>query len=418
MRRFWVLVCGVLLSVQGFAAGGRVIAGTTVGAALQQLGGNQQRIAKTLLSNPQFIETVADLNGILPTEVTAFNLHDLVLTEGVALMLNALADGQQVDDAAALRDQTALANLKSRLASGLGVGYNAVKAVVVGGALVLALSAGNASAADSVEKRAKSIDKKMSSAKVIEFGNGLELDGSGKFSGAFADYNGSSKPDSVTGAIDAEGRLRYQLSELTLRGSIKSTHTKDVGAEDWNGAEDYGIRGTVSQGISIASDYVTPIVYADAGAGFFGSNKRQVDATGGIGANITGSLFGKKLELQVRGGFGWLGEGMYDGDDYGDIEGDTVASFGGTLKTGWVSLGDALRANEGSLLYYVPFIPNANTSYFEYRPVGDGEFDDVTRRLESTINVMQGLGVTVDWNKTAGQEAHKAVLLSLTFGLF
>ena len=107
---------------------------------------------------------------------------------------------------------------------------------------------------------------------------------------------------------------------------------------------------------------------------------------------------------------------MYDGENYGALDGgDLVGMFGFDLQTGWVSLGTIVNAGENSILNYVPIIPGANTKYTQYRPIGgDRDFDEKTQRLETTISIIDGLGLTGEWNKTSGQESHRKIVVSLS----
>ena len=359
MRCFGVLICGVLLSVQGFAFKG----------VADKVGSGAARLTKRLLGNQQLVKQVAETHGVSPLAINSRNI------------------------------------------------VQAVVSAAMGGALLLGVTA--TSDAD-LEKRAKEMDKKVSSAKVVELGEGIELDYSASIFANYADYD-DSKPDTLDLGIGSDLTLRRGLSELALTGSVKSKNTKPVGVEDYSGAEDYVGRIMATQGIRVAEDSIWyPLLYADGGGAHYGDNKRQVDATGGIGVKVGTELFGKKLEMQLRGGFGGLWDAKYraDSDDFADLEGETVATFGVMVKTGWISMGDFVDAEEGSILYYLPMVPNATTSYFQYHPVGDGEFSDATRRLESTINITQGLGVSIEWNKKEDEAAHKAIFAKFTHNLF
>ena len=133
------------------------------------------------------------------------------------------------------------------------------------------------------------------------------------------------------------------------------------------------------QGIPIRGNQaVMPLLYAEGGGAQYYHNKRQADVTAGIGFQGSQVLFGKKMSLQVRVGAGYLGEGKYSGDEFADIEGDTVLSYGAVLKTGSVSLGKFLGAEEGTILDYIPLIPNATTSITRYHFTDDTD-DKVTR---------------------------------------
>ncbi len=355
MRLFGIFVCGVLLSVQGFAIKG----GT---------GKNAARQLKQLLRNQPLVEKVAALNGESSLAVNSRNLGKKILTAAAAA-----------------------------------------------GLLFTVSSAANAD----IEKRSKEIDKKVGTAKVVDFGGGWELDISGTLFGNFADYDNGSKADILNAGIGLDSTLSRHLAELSLSGRIVSNNTKEVGADDYTGTEDYVGRAVLVQGIPVGVDTpAMPLLFVEGGGAQYGKNKRQTDATAGIGVRASADVFGKKMELQLRGGVGALWEGKYDGDDYADLDGDSVASFGATLKTGWVSLGKVLGADEGNILNYVPIIPNAVTSYTQYHPLGDGTFSDPTRRLVSNISIIDSLGVTVEWNKKSGEQAYKAVLARLSYQLF
>ena len=358
MKCFGILVCGVLLSVQGFAFKG--VTGKV---------GNGARQLKELLRNQPLVEKVAAMLGESSVAINSGNL------------------GGKIFSAA------------------------------VGAGMLLAVTAADAD----TDSRAQALDKKIGSAKVIEMDGGFGMDVGGKLFGNFADYDEGSKADTFSGGIGINATLHRHLLALTLSGKVVSNNVKAIGAENYTGTEDFTGRAILVQGISIGHDAMTvPHVYAEAGGGQYGNNKRQADASAGVGLKFSRSLFGKGMELQVRSGLGGLWEGKYDGSDYADFDGDTVASFGAIVKTGWVSLGTLLGvAEEGSVLNYVPIIPNATTTYTQYHPVGDGDFSDPTRRLESSISIINGLGVTVEWNKKAGDDkAHKAILATLSYNIF
>ena len=352
MRLLGIFICGVLLSVQGFAIKG----GT---------GKNVTRTLKEMLLNQSLIAKVAALNGESSVAINSRNLGAKVFSAAVGVgMLFAVA--------------TADAN---------------------------------------VEGKAKEVEKKIGSAKVIDVGDEMKLDVGGRIFGSFADYD-DSKADVLNGGIGVNATLSRHLTSLTLSAKLLSNNTKAAGADEYTGAEDYIGRADFTQGIPIRADSViTPLLYAEAGAAQYGENKRQSDAIVGVGLGTSHELFGKNMELQVRGGLGGLWEGSYDGSDYADLDGETVASFGAILKTGWVSLGTFLDADEGSVLDYVPIIPGAVTTYTQYHPIGNGD-SGATRRLESNISIVKGLGVTVEWNKRSGEQASKAILATVSFDIF
>lgn len=362
MRVFGIIICGVLLSVQGFAFKG----GT---------GKNAARHLKEMLRNQPLIEKVAALNGESSVAINSRNLGVKILSAAV------------------------------------GVGL---------------LFAVNAADANNIEKRVNELDKKIGSAKVIDLGNETELDISGKIVGNYAGYGGSheGKDDSLTAGIGIDASLRHALSQLTLSGKIISNNTKRAGEEDFNGTVDYSGRAAFVQGLPVYADsIINPSLFGEVGGAQYGNIKRQAVATAGVGLSTSHEIFGKTMELYVRSGFGGLWEGKYGAgdeadDSYGDLEGDSVFMFGATLKTGWVSMATFLGAEEGTILDYIPAIPNAVTTYTQYHPLGDGEFDEPTRSLESTISIINGLGVTIDYNKKSGEEAHKSILASLTYNLF
>lgn len=353
MRLAGMFICGVLLSVQGFAVKGYA-------------GKSGTRQLKELLHNRPLIEKLSSALGATPIGINSGTLIGgkiLAATAGLGLMF-----------AVATTD------------------------------------------ASSIEKRAQAADKQILSAKVVELGDGVKLDYGGRIGGSYS--NSSGKPDNFSFGVELGSTLSRELSSLEVKGSFLSTRTKAVGADDYSGAEDWIGRATFVQEIPTAGD-IKPIVYINGGFSHYGDKKRSADGTGGIGVSARGTLFGKQVHLQLRGGFGWLGEGAYDKgmDSYADIEGDTVGVFGATVKTEWTSVGDVLQAEDGSLLYYVPLIPAATTFYNEYRPLGgDGDFDDVTRRAESTINILRGLGVTLKYDGKKGEEAAKSAQITYSYG--
>lgn len=353
MRLVGIFICGVLLSVQGFAVKGYA-------------GKNGMRQLKELLHNQPLMEQLSARLG------------------GTLIGINSGNIGSKI------------------LAASAGLG------------LMFAVTTTDAS---SIEKRAQAADKKILSAKVVELGDGVKLDYGGRIGGSYS--NSTGKPDNFSFGVELGGTLSRELSSLGVKGSFLSTRTKAVGADDYEGAEDWIGRATFVQAIPTASDNVKPIVYVEGGFSHYGDRKQAADGTGGIGVSASGTLFGKNVHLQLRGGFGWLGEGAYDrgADSYADIEGDTVGVFGATVKTEWTSAGDILQAADGSLLYYIPIIPAATTNYNEYRPLGgDGDFDDVTRRVESTLNILQGLGVTLKYDGKKGEEAAKSAQITYSYG--
>ena len=357
VKHFVVLICGVLLSVQGFAFKG--VTGKV---------GNGARQLKQLLRNQPFIQKLAAINGETSVAINSRNLGVKILS------------------------------------------------AAVGAGMVLVVNAADAN----IEKRAKEIDKKVGSAKIIEAGDGVELDYNGRIGGSYS--NSTGKPDTLSFGGELGVTLSQKLSSLGVKGSFLSTRIKSLGDDDYSGAEDWIGRATFVRGIPTASDYWNPILYLDGGFNYFGDKKQAADGTGGIGFINSGTLFGKNVQMQLRFGFGWLGEGVYDmnTEDYADIEGNTVGVFGATIETKWTSFGDAVKAEEGSVLYYIPLLPAAVTKYDQYRPIGDdANFGDVTHRVESTVNffaALNGLGATFKYDGTKGQEAAKSVQVTYSRG--
>ena len=357
MKHFGILICGVLLSVQGFAFKG--VTGK-VGSGARQL--------KEALRNQPLVEKLAAMSGKTSVAINSRNLGAAIISA----------------------------------AAGLGI----------------LLAVGTADA--NIDKRAKAIDKKVGSAKVVDLGNGVEFDYNGRIGGNYS--NSTGKPDTVSFGAELGGTLSRELSSFAVKGSFLSTRVKSIGNDDYSGAEDWIGRATFVRGFSTASDYWNPILYLDGGFNYFGEKKQAADGTGGIGISATGTLFGKNVQMQSRVGFGWLGEGAYDmnTEDYAGIEGNTVGVIGVTVKTEWTSLGDAAQAEEGSVLYYFPLLPAAVTKYDQFRPLGgDADFGDVTHRVESTINffkALNGLGVTLKYDGTKGQEAAKSAQITYSRG--
>ena len=353
MRRFGVLVCGILLSVQGFASGG--------------VTGKMGRSIKNLLGQGQVMTKLATVVGTTSVGVSSRNI-------GTVLAATAMS---------------------------LGLVFGT-------------LSVANAN----MDKRAQALDKKIGSAKVVDLGNGFQLDASGTVFGNWADHSDSTgKADTWSGGFGTTLGLSKALTAVTLEGKIMSNHAKQIGADEYSGGEDYTGRINVVQGIPIRGNQaIMPLLYAEGGGAQFYQNKRQTDATAGIGFQGSQVVFGKKMSLQVRVGFGGLWEGKHDGDEFANLEGDTVVSYGAVLNTGSVSLGRFLGAEEGTILDYIPLIPNATTSISRYHFTDD--VDDKVTRINSTINVIEGLGISFEWNKRTGEEAHKSTALSFTKGIF
>ena len=357
MKRFWVLVCGILLSVQGFAN----VGGTgKVGRSIKNLLGNQSAMTK-----------VADLVGISKVGVNSRNLGQVLA--GAAVITTLLFGGAVLD-----------------------------------------------ADANATEKRVKALDKKTDSAvgKGFDLGNGVNLDATGTIYGNWADYSDSTeKSDTFSAGIGSTVTLSKALTAVTLQGKIMSKHTKQVGTDKYTGGEDYTVRTDIVQAIPMPNDFsIQPIIYVEGGGLQAYNNKRQADISGGIGFQGSRVVFNKDMHLQTRLGFGYLGEGKYDGNEFADIEGDTVLSYGATLKTGWVSLGTFLGAQEGSILDYIPAIPNATTTIARYHFTDD--WGDKVTRINSTINVIDGLGISYEWNKRTGEDAHKSLVVSFQKGIF
>lgn len=349
--RLGMFICGVLLSVQGFAVKGYA--------------GKNTRQLKELLRNQPFIEKLASTVGGNPVGINSGNLGSKMLAA----------------------------------TAGLG--------------LMFAVTTADAS---SIEKRAKELDKKILSAKVVDLGDGVKFDYGGRIGGSYS--NSTGKPDNFSFGVELGSTLSRGQSSLAVKGSFLSTRAKAVGADDYEGAEDWIGRAEFVQKIPTTSD-LNPIVYAAGGFSHYGDKKQAVDGTGGIGVSASGKMFGKDVNLQLRGGFGWLGSGAYDMgmDSYADIEGNTVVQFAATVKTEWTSVGDILQAEDGSLLYYVPIIPAADTTYSEFRPLGgDGDFDDVTRRVEATLKVTPNLGATFKYDGKKGEKAAKSAQITYSYG--
>ncbi len=371
MRNFVIFVCGVLLSVQGFAF----------------KGGTGKRQLKNILSNQPFMEHVAAASGKTSVGINSGNLGKF---------FSGIASKRPIDSPT--------------------LGAKALSAIA-GVAVML----GTITTADAnLEKRAKVMDKKILSTKVVDIGDGVELNYNGTLGGNY--FNGTGKPDTLSIGVGLGAELSRDLSSLDVKGSFRSTRTKEVGEganDGWSGDEDYIVRGIFVQGIPVTDSNLNPVLYIDGGYAHYGNKKRSADGTVGIGVGAEGVLFGNKMQLQLRGGFGILGEGQHDPvrDEFNEIDDNTVFAWGATLKTGWTSLGDILQAGDDSIAHIIPIIPAAVTTFTEFRPVGgDADFDIHTRRVESTINVIQGLGVTLTYDGTKGQEAAKSALLSFTYG--
>ena len=361
MRRFGIFVCGVLLSVQGFA--GQGVTGSKMGRSI-----------KNFLGNQKAVQAVSNWAGKTSLGVSSRNV-------------------------------------------GKVLGQAAVTAAVS-----TALLFGAATADADLNKRAAEIGKKVGSAKVVNLGNDTTADIGGRIDGSLTDVKDSET--SINVGLYINGKFQRKLTSIGLSGSVFSQNSKRFGDDDYTGKVDYIGRASLVQGIPIGVDsIVTPSLFAEVGAAQFGKVKRQVDATAGPAISMSRELFGKNMEIRVRGGAGVLWEGQYGqgdeaGDKYGDLESDAVMMFGVGVTTGWVSLGDITGAGEGSLANYIPIVPGGKFEFVQYNPLESDRFYEQTRRLNATINIIQGLGVTVEWNKTQDQEAHRKVVASLTYGIF
>lgn len=354
MRYFWVIACGILLSVQSFAN----VGGT----------GKMGRSIKELLRNQPLVNQVAEWAGTSAVGVSSRNLGQVL----------------------------AVATFSAAMLLGVNGAVDA-----------------------DINKRVAALDKKIDSAvgKGFDLGNGVALDASGTVYGNWSDYSDSAgKADTFSAGFGSTLNFRKALTTLSLQGKIMSNHTKQAGADDYTGGEDYTGRIDLVQAIPLRDSPIQPLLYAEGGGAQFYNNKRQVDASGGIGFQASRVLFGKEMHLQVRGGFGYLGEGKYGNSEFADIEGDAVLSYGATLKTGWVSWARFLGAQEGTILDYIPAIPNATTTAAIYHFAENT--DDKVTRVTSTINVIEGLGISYEWNKRTGEEAHKGFNISFTRGIF
>ncbi len=249
--------------------------------------------------------------------------------------------------------------------------------------------------------------------------------------------------------------------------SVLSTMTKAVGegADDgWSGDEDYIVRGIFVQGIPVTDSNLNPVLYIDGGYAHYGNKKRSADGTVGIGVGAEGVLFGNKMQLQLRGGFGILGEGQHDPvrDEFNEIDDgwsgdeDYVSSVtfvnGALVNAAWspIAYGDDLSPADGRRVPFVgvarprqlPFVSVARRLPFVGVAMlgrdgsvvlgqvvyiagsgvlgrvmyiaGRADFDTVTHEADITINITGDPGVPLKYGGTKAQKMANRMLGSFS----
>lgn len=243
----------------------------------------------------------------------------------------------------------------------------------------------------------------------IELGRGFTL---GSATSAVGNLNlYTDKDDLFTAGVTNSTVIKRELLRMSVNGSAKTINTKRAG--HWSGEEDYDLRGLVSQGFRIpGTKHFTPNIAAEGGFNQLGGNKRLVDATAGIGFSANGKIFGKPIELQVRGGAGTLGVGNWNAmmDEFESIDASAVSYVGVGLNTSYTSLSEFLGIDPGSILDYVPVLPSSRTDYRGYRQIsGD---NDVIHDIKTAIDISKQLGLELGYNKVGDQEPSKYGLVT------
>ena len=331
--------------------------------------GLSNALKRQMLSSKQFIEKISSVNHVLPTAINSRNLYEHV--------------------------KTASEKISGTLST-----------LIVAGALsvVLAIPSQGAPTLDAAK-----IDK-MGKAAVAEETTQGEYWHKFGISGSL--LSSTNKLDSfIYGASFANG-YRYGLTSVSVNAAAIANNTKATDA-DWETTSDLKSRGKITQGFDINSQYVTPILQLDSGAAQYGETKRLFDITANAGVELNNTIYGKDIFVELRGGAGFLGNGMYmaDSNSYADAEWDSVIVIGLSANLPWVTLGEITNAEESSILHKLPILPGGTLEYSSFFNTDD--FDDVTSRISGSLALTKELSVKGEWSKRSNEESHHTIMASL-----